>query len=171
MMSKEGCNAKIVIELTNRFDWEIGNRDGLFELVREVVERDEMGRLKYPNLYWVVNNPWEERYLYLSTGAVINARLIRPVGYSSVKLNDGQGGDPTKAATVGMGGYVRQMLAAHNVPHTEVGNPYGGPEGLKTYKVYVEFAYQVSTMKMYENLAAGVVTLTPSPEFFEVLVR
>ncbi|KAJ3307489.1 hypothetical protein HDU76_004634 [Blyttiomyces sp. JEL0837] len=167
LTSDGGCQAKIVVELTNRFDWEVGGGDGLYDLVKKLAEDD--GR-KYPNLFWVANNPWEARYLYLQTGAKINARLIRPVGYSSVKPGDDKKGDPKKAAIVGTWGQVQPLLKLHNIPFQEVGNPYGGPEGLKGYKAVVEFPYQSSTMKLYENVATGVVTLAPSAEFFEELV-
>jgi hypothetical protein len=47
---------------------------------------------------------------------------------------------------------------------------YGGPTALKKYRALIDVPYQTSTMKMYENLAAGVVTLVPTPAYLEKLV-
>ncbi|KAI9310349.1 hypothetical protein BDR26DRAFT_814530, partial [Obelidium mucronatum] len=52
------------------------------------------------------------------------------------------------------------------MPFTRVVGHYGGPKTLKKYKAYIEFPYQVSTMKLYENLAEGVLMLIPSHDFF-----
>ncbi len=48
---------------------------------------------------------------------------------------------------------------------------YGGPTKLAQYKAFITLPYQVSTMKMYENLAAGVVTFVPSPAYLKSIAK
>ncbi|KAJ3128741.1 hypothetical protein HK100_009012 [Physocladia obscura] len=57
------------------------------------------------------------------------------------------------------------------IPFKNIDGGYGGPKTLVKYKAFIEFPYQVSTMKLYENLAAGVVMLFPSKEFFKQLIQ
>ncbi|KAJ3278553.1 hypothetical protein HDU76_009846 [Blyttiomyces sp. JEL0837] len=128
-------------------------------------------KARYSNLYWVTNNPWEERHVFVKTGADIKARLMRPVGFSDVDPGENYPGDPNKAAVIHTHVDVEEMLKMHGVPYEKILNEYGGTIGLKRYKVFVDFPYQVSTMKMYENIAAGVVSLAPTPEFFETIVK
>ncbi|KAJ3293351.1 hypothetical protein HDU76_007049 [Blyttiomyces sp. JEL0837] len=176
-VQEDECNAKVVIELTNRFDWEISDEEGYFDLIRDLV--GNKGGKYDGKLYWVVNNPWEDRYLYLRTGAWIGGdqvRLIRPVGYSSVKPDNDKhpSSNPTKSYIPNLDDNLRDLLIMHDISfeHFGYGYHYGGPQGLKTnYKTYLEVAYQASTMKMYENLAAGVVQLAPSAKLFEELAR
>ncbi|CCE64221.1 hypothetical protein TPHA_0H00100 [Tetrapisispora phaffii CBS 4417] len=47
---------------------------------------------------------------------------------------------------------------------------YGGPGTLSKYdSIVVDLPYQVSVMKMWENIAAGVLIAIPSPSFFKEL--
>ncbi|KAJ3212293.1 hypothetical protein HDU82_002663 [Entophlyctis luteolus] len=48
---------------------------------------------------------------------------------------------------------------------------YGGPKTLAKYRAFIEFPYQVSTMKLYENIAEGVVTFVPTHRFFLEIVK
>ncbi|KAJ3390036.1 hypothetical protein HDU92_000705 [Lobulomyces angularis] len=48
---------------------------------------------------------------------------------------------------------------------------YGGPSALSQYKAFITLSYQVSTMKIYENLAEGVVTYVPTVRFLKELVE
>ncbi|KAJ3312526.1 hypothetical protein HDU76_002859 [Blyttiomyces sp. JEL0837] len=127
----------------------------------------------YPNLYWVVNNPWEDEYLFGKVGVNISARLIRPVGYSFVSSKElsEYPGDPTKIAVQYTDGLIEKNLIDYNIPYEKIGSKYGGSEALKRYKFYIELKYQVSTMKMYENIANGVVIVAPSPRFFKEVVE
>jgi hypothetical protein len=45
---------------------------------------------------------------------------------------------------------------------------YGGPQGLALFPCLIHSPYQVSTMSLYENLAAGVVIFVPSLEILKL---
>ncbi|KAJ3329394.1 hypothetical protein HDU76_007999 [Blyttiomyces sp. JEL0837] len=162
-IERGGCNAKVVVELTTRFDWNVRDLDDFAKYIKVIVER------KYDNLYWVINNPWEDVYLNWRTKANLKARLIRPVGASQVIPENK--GNIDKAAVVHLDSKIEKLFHEFDIPHIRTGNQYGGPRGLKRYKAFVEIPYQVSTMKFYENIAEGVIQLFPSAEFFEALVK
>ncbi|KAJ3316403.1 hypothetical protein HDU76_001837, partial [Blyttiomyces sp. JEL0837] len=177
LVNKNQCDADVVVELTNRFDWSYGNvvheyddigGVGYFELIRNLT-RDK-GRW-FPKLWWVVNNPWEDLYVFDRIGAEISARLIRPVGVSDVDPGDDYPGAMTKVAVHHVANNLEDLMKMHRIPYQRINNSYGGTIGLKRYKFYIEFPYQVATMKMYENIAAGVVTVVPSAKLFLTLVK
>jgi hypothetical protein len=48
---------------------------------------------------------------------------------------------------------------------------YGGPRTLAKYRAFIDIPYQYSTMKLYENLAHGVVMLIPTIRFCKELSK
>ncbi|KAJ3329395.1 hypothetical protein HDU76_008000 [Blyttiomyces sp. JEL0837] len=162
-LNEKGCRAKIIFELTNRFDWFVQDMVEYHDLVKEVVEK------KFDNVFWVINNPWEEVYLKMNANTDPKARLIRPCGYSPVVPENK--GDMNKVALVHLDEKIEKLFKDHRVPYIRTGNRYGGPQGLKRYKGFLEIPYQVSTMKFYENIAAGIIQLFPSSTYFMTLLK
>ncbi|KAI8620001.1 hypothetical protein BC830DRAFT_646162 [Chytriomyces sp. MP71] len=160
----------LVPELTNRFDWGVADAQ---ETYYPMIWRVNWPGSKVNNLHWTENNPFESRNLADQTMATPEFRLLRPVGHTSVKplaLTRAE----TKLVAVFADGNeyspLRYIMEALNIPHKVLPRHYGGPHTLAKYRAYIELPYQVSTMKLYENLAAGVVMLFPSPAFFQELV-
>ncbi|KAJ3021093.1 UNVERIFIED_CONTAM: hypothetical protein HDU68_009810, partial [Siphonaria sp. JEL0065] len=47
---------------------------------------------------------------------------------------------------------------------------YGGPKNLLSFKGFIDFPYQYSVMKFYENIAYGVPQFVPTPRLLEELL-
>ncbi|KAJ3186394.1 hypothetical protein HDU82_004235, partial [Entophlyctis luteolus] len=73
------CHAKIVVEMTNRFNWDIQDRDEYYSLIKTLI----MDKRYQERVYWVANNNVEQAYVERYTGAQMpDVRLLRPVGIS-----------------------------------------------------------------------------------------
>jgi hypothetical protein len=57
-----------------------------------------------------------------------------------------------------------------SIPFHHLPKRYGGPLALLQYRAVIMIPYQASTMKMYENIAHGVVMLVPSPRLLGVMI-
>jgi hypothetical protein len=57
---------------------------------------------------------------------------------------------------------ILKLFDSENVDYKIIGYHYGGPKTLAQYRGFIDVPYQVSTMKLYENLAHGVVMLLPT---------
>ena len=99
--------------------------------------------------------------------------LIRPFGFSSVEAKPISNPDVVVMSSNHAGRDQFDLLTKKlNMSGiVDVGGGYGGPKTLSKYKAYIEFPYQVSTMKLYENIAHGVVSLIPSYSFFKDIVE
>ncbi|KAI8606841.1 hypothetical protein BC830DRAFT_1159934, partial [Chytriomyces sp. MP71] len=102
--------------------------------------------------------------------------VLRPLGYPSPVIKPSDSLTPNSSSIFAL--YhnhtnVFVLMRKHAIPNLTVFSAehahYGGPQTLRNFKAYLEFPYQVSTMKLYENLAAGVVMLIPTPRFLETL--
>ncbi|KAJ3237479.1 hypothetical protein HDU81_009423 [Chytriomyces hyalinus] len=164
------CQGTIIVaELTNRFDWGVADSDLYYKLIWQVSNPAN----KIRNLLWVENNPFESRNLADQTMATPDFRLLRPMGYASVPARNLSSEECDRVALFTDGKYfspLRYMLEDFDIPLQILDRNYGGPLTLVKYRAYVEMPYQVSTMKLYENLAAGVVTFIPSAKFLEELI-
>ncbi|KAI8832417.1 mannosyltransferase putative-domain-containing protein [Chytriomyces cf. hyalinus JEL632] len=164
------CQGTIIVaELTNRFDWGVADSDLYFKLIWQVSNPGN----KIINLVWVENNPFESRNMADQTMATPDFRLLRPMGYTSVPARNLSSEECHRVAVFNDGKYfspLRYMLEDFDIPLQILDRNYGGPLTLVKYRAYVEMPYQVSTMKLYENLAAGVVTFIPSSKFLQELI-
>ncbi len=83
--------------------------------------------------------------------------------------------DESEAATILSNGftgiYVDELTNNRHMSVKVLEHDYGGPATLAKYKAYIEFPYQVSTMKFYENIAHGVVILVPTARFLQALME
>lgn len=159
----------IVFVTTNRFD--IGVRDDekeqYFADFNSALNRKDGYRARL-----IVNNPFEvEYYKHRTIDVPEDYRLIRPFGNSdiAVKSNNGK-----NAACMILGRVEQDHTLLHNLVKEKTGieclkfpEHYGGPRSLSQYdSIVVHLPYQVSIMKMWENLAYGVLMAIPSPKFY-----
>ncbi|KAJ3237476.1 hypothetical protein HDU81_009420 [Chytriomyces hyalinus] len=169
------CSAQIVAELTNRFDWGLEHNRGLWDTMQlhKALWRIE-SNTKGPKILWTENNPLESRHLADFTWTTPEFRLLRPVGFSPVPALEISEEESKLVAVYPADGMtpspLTYILEKLEIPHKVLPKHYGGPKTLAKYRAYMELPYQVSTMKLYENLAAGVVMLFPSKAFMTELV-
>ncbi len=100
--------------------------------------------------------------------------MIRPFGYSALPASTQVSEQDRQFAAVRTEGFnfgLYDILLEKNIPMLPIKRKYGGPSVLGQYKAYIELPYQVSTMKMYENLANGVVTIIPSARLYKEYVK
>ncbi|KAI8837992.1 hypothetical protein BJ741DRAFT_648351 [Chytriomyces cf. hyalinus JEL632] len=160
------CSAKVVVELTTRYDWDVKDLEEYRRLFWHLGTHN--------NVHWVTNNPMEPRYLADFSLVTPKFRMMRPVGYSSVPAND-VSSEEAKLPMLRLSpdNKILKILTDLKVPYhhavQQYGSTYGGPKTAAKHKAFIEFPYQVSTMKMYENIMAGVVIFIPSPEFYLML--
>ncbi|KAI9338452.1 hypothetical protein BDR26DRAFT_803638, partial [Obelidium mucronatum] len=162
----ERCKSNIVLELTTRFDWGISDTEEYYHLIWELTRRQPK------NLFWVSNNAFEALDLSYETLGTPLFRMLRPTGHSTLPAQD----VPMEDADLALCREEKEhavyiLMKKMGIPFKHVSGGYGGPKTLAKYKAFIEFPYQVSTMKLYENLAAGVVMLLPSKNFFEELIE
>ncbi|KAJ3126292.1 hypothetical protein HK100_010323 [Physocladia obscura] len=174
--SSRFCQAKIVIEITNRFDHEV--RDvARYHATMEALAAQTQTRLR-GRLFWVANNNFDKAYTEqkLQMGMPF-MRILRPLGIA------GNGGNlvyPWGLPSQDINVFAAQMHHTNILPTViekfslpiavfPLGHKYGGPANLLKFKAWLEFPYQYSTMKFYENIAYGVPQLFPSPRFMEKL--
>ncbi|KAI9359192.1 hypothetical protein DFJ73DRAFT_757661 [Zopfochytrium polystomum] len=154
----------IILEITVRFDALVEDGDDYEEylsMFRDLYERDER------RLHVVANNPFEVYYAFRSGVRFRRWRVLRPGGVSDVAALDTV--DSTVAAFRGVWPNLDELFTQFNIPVHSLDYHYGGPRTLAKYKAYIDSPYQVSTMKLYENLAAGVVMMVPSPGLWREL--
>ncbi|KAJ3064659.1 hypothetical protein HDU98_011953 [Podochytrium sp. JEL0797] len=170
------CGAgKVVVEMTNRFDWDVEeetDRDEFYALMRRLVETSREGGELEGEVVWVANNLAEKRWLERRVGVDgVDVKLLRPMGGSDGRVaypSDLPAPNPTKIITQ----RHKTLLHSHllhtlNLSLTIIpfSHPYGGPHHLAKFKAFLDIPYQYSTMKLYENIAYGVPLLVPTPRF------
>ncbi|KAJ3025196.1 UNVERIFIED_CONTAM: hypothetical protein HDU68_007377 [Siphonaria sp. JEL0065] len=188
------CKSKIVIEMTNRFDWMIPDPEEYYDMLRKIFE------LKPKNLWWTANNPFEGPFMNSRVGSSIEVKLLRSLGAWNVDilLDDAQeesekgaasqrkrrieerSDDLTRNSLAIIANAERakvnrpivgDLLEYYCMPLVKLPKKYGGPAGLLKYKAFIDFPYQISVMKFYENIAFGVPQVLPSPRFLQTLVK
>lgn len=169
--SDNGCDATIVFIITNRFDVgiEFDDRDEWYRDFNTTLKRDDMKRTRI-----VANNPFELAHLkYRNIVVPDDSIIIRPFGYTEIQPKmipeDEKDLDCIIVSRVEHEKYLVPKLIQSKTSHncTIFSNRYGGPLTLNQYNsIVIHFPYQVSTMKMWENAAYGVITAIPSPDFY-----
>ncbi|KAI8614587.1 hypothetical protein BC830DRAFT_369814 [Chytriomyces sp. MP71] len=68
------CKSKIIIEMTNRFDWLVPDSHDYVNMLRKLI--------KHPpkNLWWTANNPFEAAFMANQVGMIPNVTLLRSLG-------------------------------------------------------------------------------------------
>ncbi|KAJ3077542.1 hypothetical protein HDU99_001124, partial [Rhizoclosmatium hyalinum] len=188
--SSRRCQSNVVVELTNRFDWMIDQHEDYYEMLRRLIDDPPQ------NLFWTANNPFEEVYFRMRVGKAPRFRLLRSLGVWNV---DPQGkGNSSPSNSIKKSGKVAgikipeaidsisvikneepinkpkvmQLLHFQGVSSglVQLKKKYGGPEVLLHYKAFLDFPYQVSVMKFYENIAHGVPQVLPTPRFLKAII-
>ncbi|KAJ1543099.1 hypothetical protein HK405_009508, partial [Cladochytrium tenue] len=148
-------NTPVVLEITNRFDFAIEkvgpDRDDYLEAFGTLYQRNDR------RFFVVVNNPFEPYYAHQMGVRFRRWRLARPVGFSDVEPQNDT--DATAAVYRIPSSQLSRIFEVYGIPIKSVEYHYGGPYTLARYKAYVESPYQVATMKLFENLSAGVVMM------------
>ena len=161
--SPKKCKSKILLQITTRFDFGHIQDKNYTLLFKSMVEN--------LNIYWQSNNEYEREYLHLN-GIFPKQEcfwLIKPIG----NLINMKHEKPTSSQVVIFNRHFDLVekelmkLIEHLLNKCEFkrGKNYGGPHQLAKHKLFVYFPYQFSTMKVFENLYAGVLTAVPSPNF------
>jgi hypothetical protein len=127
--------------------------------------------LKNPKVHLLANNPFEEYHMReLHKMNVKNIKVARPVGISQLP---GQNIEPElegKVVIIDNFAFTRGLRNMFQNDHIDlhiIPNHYGGPITLGKYRAFLEIPYQVSAMKLYENLAYGVVIVLPTPRLWK----
>ena len=128
-------------------------------------------------MFWQPNNDYDLAYLRFRHLDPIKSRLwlIRPTGFNELWLGwtakvESQ---PKVIIFNRWFPFVYSRLDALNVsqklylPKTV---NYGGPHVASKHKMFVYLPYQFSTMKVFENSNAGVVTVIPTARLFKHIV-
>ncbi|KAI9350220.1 hypothetical protein BDR26DRAFT_578954 [Obelidium mucronatum] len=171
------CKSKIIVEMTNRFDWDIKDKDAYYRMMRDLAYRSDKD-LK-GKIYFVANNNVEQAYMELKIGYRFpqSIRVLRPIGIAKDHEYPEDLENPDFSNFAGRTHDTTQIFDAmklkHNIPITifPFNHKYGGPKNLLRFKGFIDIPYQYSVMKFYENIAYGVPTFVPTPFFYEYLVN
>ncbi|KAI9344668.1 hypothetical protein BDR26DRAFT_184269 [Obelidium mucronatum] len=161
------CKSKIAMELTNRFDWKIPDTEEYYRLLATLITKT-----KPDNLFWIANNPYEGIYMRKKIHVSPVFRLLRSSGITSLPQLPLQQQNESQYAVTNARNWTRvySEMMHHGIP-VLAKKYYGGPKTLAQHIAYIDFPYQVSTMKLYENLREGIFLLVPSRKFFRQLVE
>lgn len=159
----------IVFVTTNRFDYGIrgGDKEQFFSDFNAALNRNDEYRARL-----IVNNPFEVEYCKDRKIEIPeDCRLIRPFGNTDIEAKSNEGKNPSCMI---LGTVAQDHTLLYNLIKDKIGieclkfaKHYGGPRSLSQYdSIVVHLPYQVSIMKMWENLAYGVLMAIPSPKFY-----
>ncbi|KAJ3060723.1 hypothetical protein HDU98_003342 [Podochytrium sp. JEL0797] len=172
------CGSKVVVEMTNRVDWEVVDVQRYWGMMREIVRRGRRGGELEGRVVWVANNRVEGGYLERGVGKKVGVRVLRPLGV--VRGGVGYPEELPRPVDTNFvarahycGSIYTHLQRAFHIPLTIVpaGQHYGGPEGLLRFKAFIDFPYQYSVMKFYENIAAGVPQFVPTPRLLKEVLE
>ncbi|KAJ3239237.1 hypothetical protein HDU81_006342 [Chytriomyces hyalinus] len=188
------CRSNIIVELTNRFDWMVGDSVPYYNMLRKLTN------LAPKNLWWTANNPFEAAFFESRVGIVPNITLLRSMGAwdvdSQVKIQKTlvsrfleatglnwqelrwrkQIDEKSKESLCTIEDIetkerpkVGDLFDFFCMPIVPLSKRYGGPVGLLKFKGFVHIPYQASVMKFYENVAMGVPQIIPTPRLLRAL--
>jgi hypothetical protein len=179
-----------VLELTNRFDWGVGDKMSYASLFQRLAT--------HPRFHVVANNPYEEYYIRNGFNVTFSRlRVLRPSGITFLsekvypqknirlgtnsilhnikkelpknetdavvyKLAFLMEGRNDSAFEKWSSKRIIDLFDENKVKFHFIPFYYGGPKTLTKYRAFIDVPYQFSTMKLYENLAHGVVMLIPT---------
>ncbi|KAJ3295848.1 hypothetical protein HDU79_008200 [Rhizoclosmatium sp. JEL0117] len=167
------CRSKLVVEMTNRFDWDITDKSAYYNTISELVQLSKTSLKE--KLFWVANNNVEKAWLEHKVGVSMpHVRVLRPLGVAPeypypLDLPEPNAND--FAARAHYSSVYTVMSRKYNVPVSvfPFGHKYGGPKNLARFKAFIDIPYEYSTMKLYENIAFGIPMVIPTPRFLQEL--
>lgn len=161
----------VVFVTTNRFDIGVQEhqRPQFYEDFNRALNRQDEYRIKI-----LPNNLFEIPFMEsrgMRVPKLARAPLIRPFGYTTIGAKkEKQKREPCLIiARVDQDRHLMHDLVRDNTEFDckVLEGHYGGPRTLSEYNsIVVHLPYQVSIMKMWENLAYGTLMAIPSPKFF-----
>ncbi|KAL6611702.1 hypothetical protein U3516DRAFT_633682 [Neocallimastix sp. 'constans'] len=170
LINADSCGAKIVLEITNRFDLFVKeeNRDDYLRNFGKAI-------LEHDNIVVVENNPFETYFACTEGVFIPKYYLIRPIGYAPpAVMSEKHNEVHNEIAFIDHSGHdatiTLPQLENLGVEFTKLPHRYGGPLVLATYKALLMLPYQVSIMKMMENFRYGVAMILPSERLFKELL-
>jgi hypothetical protein len=165
------CKAKIILEITNRFDLFVTdeNKDDYLSKFGKAVKENK-------NVVVVENNPFEAYFACKEGVHIPKYYLIRPIGYAPPAVMHEQHNEVhDEIAFINHSDHDESITLPNlenvGVKFTKLPHRYGGPLVLATYKALLMLPYQVSIMKMMENFRYGVAMILPSERLFKELLR
>ncbi|KAJ3265810.1 hypothetical protein HDU77_003830 [Chytriomyces hyalinus] len=167
------CRSKIVVEMTNRFDWDVSDKAAYYNTISALVQLSKT-TLK-DKLFWVANNNVEKAFLEHKVGVSMPAvRVLRPLGVAPeypYPLDLPEPSTNLFAARQHYSTVYSVLKRKYNIPIAvfPFGHKYGGPKNLLRFKAFIDMPYEYSTMKLYENIAFGIPMIIPTPRFLEEL--
>ena len=162
------CNKKIILEITNRFDWEIQTKANYYNIFSRAIKKK--------NIIVIENNPFEVYYACMKNIFIPNYYLIRPIGYPPNNILKREHKEYHDIVAIILNhiqdkNILRVVLKKLNIPFKCLPKRYGGPLILSTYKAIIFLPYQVSIMKMMENFRYGVPMVIPSEKLLGKLIK
>ena len=162
------CNKKIILEITNRFDAFVKDQT-YYKIFAQAVKKK--------NVIVAENNPFEVYHACEKNSFIPNYYLIRPVGYPPNNIFKKEHGEYHDIVGTIFNPYyqtsrlLEEKLNKINLPYKRLPHKYGGPLVLATYKAIIMLPYQVSVMKMMENIRYGVPMIIPSEKLMRKLIK
>ncbi|CCE64220.1 hypothetical protein TPHA_0G00095 [Tetrapisispora phaffii CBS 4417] len=161
----------IVFVISNRYDvCAGGDREGFQQNFTHALNRDDGYEATI-----VANNAFEIPYLkYKNIELKRDYPIIRPFGNTDIESQDIAIEEPDIPCLI-----IDRFVSNQNILKNNIKNElnydckilkskYGGPKTLSKYNsIVVHLPYQVSIMKMWENIAYGVLMAVPTPEFYD----
>jgi hypothetical protein len=165
------CNAKIILEITNRFDLFVTD-----ENIHDYLNKFGKAVMENENVIVVENNPFETFFARTHGVFIPKYYLIRPIGYAPPAVMKEEHNEVhDEIAFINHSGHDKSItlpnLEKLGIKFTKLPHRYGGPLVLATYKALLMLPYQVSIMKMMENFRYGVAMILPSERLFKELLR
>ena len=162
------CNKKIILEITNRFDYSVKDKT-YYKVMAQAVKKK--------NVIVAENNPFEVYHACEKNIFIANYYLIRPVGNppnNIIKKEHGEYHDIVGTIfnrNLQTSRLLEEKLNKIKLTHKILPVIYGGPLVLATYKAIIMLPYQVSVMKMMENIRYGVPMIIPSEKLIRELIK
>ncbi|CCE63498.1 hypothetical protein TPHA_0F00110 [Tetrapisispora phaffii CBS 4417] len=161
----------IVFLISNRYDvCAGGNSEAFKQNFTHALNRDDGYEATI-----VANNAFEIPYLkYNNVDLKKDYPIIRPFGNTVLEPQDIAKEEPDIPCLI-----IDRIIAHQNILKNNIQNElnydckilkehYGGPKTLSKYNsIVIHLPYQVSIMKMWENIAYGVLMAVPTPEFYD----
>lgn len=163
------CKAKIILEITNRFDWVVPDKK------KKNYYQTFAKAIKKKNILVVENNPFEVYHACDKNILISSYYLIRPIGYppnNQIKKEHIEFHDIIAIfKNRNQDKFLANELDKLKIPYKVLPHKYGGPLILATYKAVILMPYQVSIMKTLENLRYGVAMIIPSESLLRNISR
>lgn len=162
------CNKKIILEITNRFDWDVKAKTNYYNFFSRAIKKK--------NITVIENNPFEVYHACMKNIFIQKYYLIRPIGYPPNNILKREHKEYHDIVAIILNhiqnkNKLRVELKKLNIPFKCLPKKYGGPLILSTYKAIIFLPYQVSIMKMMENFRYGVPMIIPSEKLLRKLIK